>query len=208
MTWSGTLSIMANEKEGYPPSSAKEGNPPSVLRSGTMGKDRPLDRTCSRIKQDGNKCPNWKCCGGDLCMIHTPKATREKYRQRRDERAVTEEGEITVYQQDVIAMVKLRPKEFPLVAAEYVSRFNRVFARLEIELDELRSTGLEEIELARAYADILDRQATCAALVTKMMDAAARMGIDIDVPDPQQEVAALIESLGEIRFQLSGENLL
>jgi hypothetical protein len=94
----------------------------------------------------------------------------------------------------------LKPRDFGPVVAEYVSRFNRVFARLESELDGLRAAG-NEIDLSREYADVLDRQATTATLVTKMMQAAAALGIKDD-PRPDETPSAKIrEALEGIAFR-------
>lgn len=72
--------------------------------------------------------------------------------------------------------VPIHPQDFRAVCAEYVARFNRLFMNLERELDDVRLV-YAEVEVTRAYSDILDRQATTAVLVTKMMDSAARLGI-------------------------------
>jgi len=83
----------------------------------------------------------------------------------------------------------VRTEDFPTILAEYVGRFNRVFARLELELDDLRSRGDAEIELARAYSDILERQQACAKMVANMMQVAANLGVQVN-PGPSEEEEA------------------
>lgn len=121
---------------------------------------------------DGEKprCGNYSTVGSDTqrCRFHGGLTTGAIVTRR--------QAEINKALAPIDPNRHVTPADFPEVVAEYVERFNRMFGRLEAEMDDLRATT-SEIELARDYADILNRQAMTAGLVSRLMDSAAKLGI-------------------------------
>lgn len=164
--------------------------------------DRDPTKVCS---EEG--CGSYKAEGLTSCPLHTPGSLIKREQRSRAKREV-ERAALALQEGQNDHTLPVRPGDFRRICAEYVGRFNRVFANLEAELDVIRTGGtlggipvdqLTEIELARAYGDIMDRQAASAILVTKMIQAAAALGVDVDhLPNPAEQVEDLLRSLREV----------
>lgn len=164
-----------------------------VLQPGNREVDQ--RSTCIGLTRAGEQCNAPAVRGSTMCRFHGGRVVQEVERT------------IARMNQRVPAPVPLlEVRDFPRVCAEYISRFNRVFARLEAELDEFRNEGHPEIDVAREYSDILDRQQRYAQVVTQMMQAAALLGIaDNLVPDPDAEAKRFMESVRLASETLAGE---
>lgn len=165
--------------------------------SGQRGSERDPEKTC---KGNGGACQAWPVRGLDVCKSHGGGTSASLAKSA--EIVAGREAAALATAAGMEVPTALTAKDFPLVVAEYVARFNRWYARLERELDAKR-TADNEIDLAREYGDIFDRQATAATLVTKMMDAAARLGIRVEEdPDDDPSVTGtgkLLAALDDLR---------
>lgn len=161
--------------------------------SGKSGPERDPEKTCT-----ATGCNAWRIRGGTVCVGHGGRLPVVKNAAKQ---AVLQKEVVGMAAEiDIDVPMQVRPEDFRRICAEYVARFNRVYSRLEAELDEMRDTVHTEIEIARLYADILDRQEKSASLVTKMMTAAAALGVDVSLaPDTEQAVADLLWALDESR---------
>lgn len=160
-------------------------------KTGTVRNEAKLCKA-TRANSDGQPCGNYALRGLEVCRRHGAGGEPGKQLQAK-----------ALAKQEVVAMAAelglptpVKPADFPVVAGEYVTRFNGVFARLEADLNEIRAMGIGEIAIARGYADILDRQQAVASSVTRMMQAAAALGISEAVKKDAQ--ARQIEELATL----------
>lgn len=105
------------------------------------------------------------------------------------------------------AIPDIQTKDFPSLLRQLVGWNVQAFAELSADLERLRLLGENSVvEHTREYGDILDRLDQSGRSITRLIQAAATLGVDMNEQPPPEARALLAEKVAGIieRMDLVG----
>jgi hypothetical protein len=146
------------------------GHPNSKNHAGGRPAADDLDdaRRCDFVRTNGERCGNPASAFGE----------RQRCRFHGGERDSVAKEEMRVMAAELNLPKPVTRGDFETVAAEFIARYNLMFERLYISMEQVRvDFAGDDIETVREYGDIFARMDTVVDRVTRMMSAAATLGL-------------------------------